>query len=77
MEGHQTLTHGHDFISITDPDDIQRFARLAVRSALRLEVMGLRGRGLAFKRAKEIVSSFGETPGTTKKAVLAQLEELL
>jgi|TARA_R110000824_G_scaffold346018_1_gene532771 hypothetical protein len=64
-------------VVVDTPEGIEMYRRLAIRSALRLEVMGFQGRGQVFGLAEDIVSSYGEIPKGTKKAVLAQLEELL
>jgi hypothetical protein len=63
-------------VVIDTPEGIEMYRRLAVRSALRLEVLGLRGRGKVFQLAKEIVASYGIKPKSTKTMVLEQLEEL-
>jgi len=63
-------------INLNTPEDIEMYRLLAVRKALQLETLGLKGRGQVFKLAKEIVASYGVKPANTKVKVLAQLEEL-
>ena len=63
-------------VVIDTPEGIEMYRRLAVRSALRLEVIGLRGRGQVLGLAKAIVASYGVKPKNTKAGVVEQLEEL-
>lgn len=63
-------------IKLNQPEEIEMYRLLAVRKALELETLGLKGRGQVFKLAKEIVESFGVKPANTKVKVLAQLKEL-
>ena len=63
-------------VVIDTPEGLEMWRRLSVRSALRLEVLGLQGRGQVFRLAKEIVASYGAKPKNTKALVLEQLEEL-
>lgn len=66
-----------EVVSLTTPDQIERFRQLAVKGALTLEVLGLRGRAPVFQQAKDIVASYGLKPASTKAAVLEQLKDLL
>ena len=67
----------NETVSIDTPEGIEMFRCLAVKGALQLEVLGMRGRFPVFQQAKDIVAAHGVKPAGTKAAVLEQLEELL
>ena len=67
----------NETVSIDTPEGIEMFRYLAVKGALQLEVLGMRGRFPVFQQAKDIVAAHGVKPAGTKAAVLEQLEELL
>jgi hypothetical protein len=62
---------------INTPEGIDTFRTLAIKGALQLEVLGMRGRMPAYKLAKEIVTGAGMKPAGSKAGVLAQLETIL
>jgi hypothetical protein len=53
-------------------EDIDKFRLLAIKSALRLECVGMKGKFSASKLAREILTKAGVKPSRSKQDLLVQ-----